>query len=176
MYGDGSCTESFEYRQDGTPLALLYTNPAGATARYWYLVDGRGDVLGLADDALAGTPDLYSYDAWGLPVGTQTENLPQPLRYRGYVWDRDLGLYWLGARQYDPQVERHPQAGTRQPDPSEQEGVRSYVYAGDDPVDRSDPSGLDACAPEEEDGAGCGGDPNLVKTQMGPGGYTRTAP
>ena len=70
--------------------------------------------------------------------------MPQPLRYRGYVYDRELtgrgeasGWYWLGVRSYDPNIGRFIQ-----PDPSEQEGTRSYVYCGDAPLDCSDPSGL----------------------------------
>jgi hypothetical protein len=43
---------------------------------------------------------------------------------------------------------RHPHAGTRQPDPSEQEGLFSYLYAGDNPSDLGDPSGLLAAPPQ----------------------------
>lgn len=70
--------------------------------------------------------------------------MPQPLRYRGYVYDRELlghgeasGWYWLSVRHYDPATGRF-----LQPDPSEREGTRSYVYCGDDPLDCADPSGL----------------------------------
>jgi hypothetical protein len=47
------------------------------------------------------------------------------------------GWYWLSVRSYDPVLKRF-----LQPDPSKIEGLRSYVYVGDDPVDKSDPSGL----------------------------------
>ena len=57
----------------------------------------------------------------------------------GCLYDHELGWYWLSSRPYDPTLKRFTQ-----PDPSMQEGVRSYVYAGDDPVDWTDPSGLDA--------------------------------
>lgn len=49
-----------------------------------------------------------------------------------------------------------PRAGSGdhflQPDPSQQEGTRSYVYAKDDPVDYADPSGLAAIGNEEGGG------------------------
>ena len=70
----------------------------------------------------------------------------QPLLYAGYWYARELhapnaatGWYWLTVRPYDPALRRFTQ-----PDPSMQEGIRSYVYVGDDPVDATDPSGL-AC-------------------------------
>ncbi len=43
----------------------------------------------------------------------------------------------LGQHEYDPSLKRFVQ-----PDPSAQDGVRSYVYCHDDPVNCADPSGL----------------------------------
>ena len=143
------CTESFVYRQDGGPLELLYTPAGGATQRYWYELDGRGSVVALTDQ-FGSVVDRYQYDVWGVPglqgdhLHAALETVPQPLRYRGYVYDRELtghgeasGWYWLGVRSYDPNIGRFIQ-----PDPSEQEGTRSYVYCGDAPLDCSDPSCL----------------------------------
>jgi len=42
---------------------------------------------------------------------------------------------------YDPSLKRW-----LQPDPSQTEGVRTYAYVGDDPVDSTDPTGLDGGA------------------------------
>lgn len=87
--------------------------------------------------------DRYNYDVWGLPT-IVLESVKQPLLYAGYWYDRELampneatGWYWLSVRSYDPVLKRF-----LQPDPSGQDGLRSYVYVGDDPVDRTDPSGL----------------------------------
>jgi len=169
-------TETFLYRQDGTPLELLYQPQGQRTARYWYVVDGRGDVLAVVDASGTTVAD-YSYDLWGAPQGPygsplnaidETNSLHQPLRYRGYWydgWDDSLGSapgqgwngasasggqswsptamplpwYALGARSYDPALERF-----LQPDPASQTGLPAYVYAHDDPLDYADPSGLAA--------------------------------
>ena len=53
----------------------------------------------------------YSYDAWGklLQIGgglASTLGQANPLRYRGYVYDSETGLYYLGSRYYDPAVGR----------------------------------------------------------------------
>ena len=115
-----------------------------ATCRYWYLLDGRRNVVGLADKT-GNVVDRYHYDLWGVP-SIDAEAVKQPLLYAGYWYDRELhapnaatGWYWLAVRPYDPALRRFTQ-----PDPSMQEGIRSYVYVGDDPVDATDPSGL-AC-------------------------------
>ncbi len=83
--------------------------------------------------------DRYAYDAWGEPTGDDrtNETVPQQLRYRGYYDDEALTYYWVGVRYYDPEAMRW-----LQPDPSEQDGVRTYAYVANDPVDAYDPSGL----------------------------------
>ncbi|WP_287486995.1 RHS repeat-associated core domain-containing protein, partial [Blautia sp.] len=35
-----------------------------------------------------------------------------PLRYRGYYWDEETGLYYLASRYYDPEVGRFISADT----------------------------------------------------------------
>jgi RHS repeat-associated protein len=64
--------------------------------------------------------DRYAYDVWGQPT-TVTESVPQRLRYAGYWYDQELGWYWVGVRMYDPSLKRWSQ-----PDPSQQDGVRTY--------------------------------------------------
>ncbi len=63
--------------------------------------------------------------------------IPQQLRYAGYWYDSEVQWYWLSVRYYDPEEMRF-----LQPDPSDEDGVHTYAYVGDDPVDASDPSGL----------------------------------
>jgi len=163
--GTASFTETFLYRQDGEPLELLYQQQGqGVPSRYYYAVDGRGDVTALTN-AQGQVVDAYAYDLWGAPqpgpggfgaLGYVVEGVPQPLRYRGYFYDawydgaglwsngeyvskgdRPLPWYWLGVRSYDPTLERF-----LQPDPSALDGARSYAYCHDAPADCADPSGL----------------------------------
>jgi len=130
-------TDTYVYSQHGMPLELLRTTN-GVLNRYWYERDGLGNVVALTDSS--GTVvDQYAYDLWGKPTTVQ-ESVPQPLRYQGYWYDTELGWYWLTSRAYDPGIKRF-----LQPDPSEMEGLFSYVYVGDDPVDGSDPSGFGGC-------------------------------
>jgi hypothetical protein len=112
------CSETFVYRPDGAPLELLYT-PAknDVTQRYWYELDGKGNVVALTD-ATGTVVDRYHYDLWGVP-SIDLEEVPQPLLYGGYVYDRELsgpgdvtasgqpvGWYWLSVRPYHPSLKR----------------------------------------------------------------------
>ncbi len=136
----GSYTDTYVYTADGQPLELL-RQQGGATNRYWYTLDGRGNVVALTD-VNGAVVDRYAYDPWGegVPEGT-SETVAQPFRYGGYWWDKELGWYWVGVRSYDPE------GRWLQPDPSEQDGVRTYAYVTDNPIDWTDPTGLsdDGC-------------------------------
>ncbi len=102
-------------------------------------------------DVTGNTVDRYTYDLWGKVVSS-SEHVPQRLRFAGAWYDQELGWYWMATRAYDPVLERHPRAGTRQPDPSQQEGIFTYAYAGDDPVDYNDKTGMMSCRSNMVDG------------------------
>ncbi|MEU0179502.1 RHS repeat-associated core domain-containing protein, partial [Streptomyces massasporeus] len=115
------------------PAGTLNSMTTGGKS-YYYLTDATGNVLGLADDTGKRT-HTYSYGPTGLPRGTTTEAAPQPHRYAGTYLD-PTGLYKMGHRYYDPSLGRFTQ-----PDPSGQE-TNPYLYAGGDPINNTDPSGL----------------------------------
>ena len=64
-----------------------------------------------------------------------------PIRYRGYYYDTDLGLYYLQSRYYDPETGRfvngdgYVQTGDGLLDKN------MFAYCLDDPVNMADPSG-----------------------------------
>ncbi|MGI8483984.1 MAG: RHS repeat-associated core domain-containing protein, partial [Thermomicrobiales bacterium] len=81
-----------------------------------------------------------TYDAWGTPSVSGNED--SRLMWKGLLWEGDVvGLYYMRGRWYDPSLGRFIQE-----DPIHS-GVNDYTFAGDDPVNGSDPSGLlvDAC-------------------------------
>ena len=83
---------------------------------YFYLRNAQGDVTGLVDSA--GTKVVsYAYDPWGKTwdaSGTLATTLGtfNPLRYRGYVYDTETGLYYLNSRYYNPTWGRFINADT----------------------------------------------------------------
>ncbi len=131
-------TDTYLYTDAGAPYELLRTSASGATSRYWYELDGRGNVVALTD-VNGKVVDRYAYDSGGELTSDDATNetVPQQLRYAGYWYDEKLSWYWLSVRYYDPEIERF-----LAPDPSEQDGVCTFAYVDNDPVDATDPSGL----------------------------------
>ena len=74
---------------------------------YRYLHTLQGDIVGILDTN-GNLVVEYKYDAWGKPTST-TGSLKtslrelNPFRYRGYVHDEEIGLYYLEKRYYYPE-------------------------------------------------------------------------
>ena len=94
---------TFSYDADGT---LFSMNCDGKD--YYYILNPTGDVIALVDTGW-NTVVSYAYDSWGNVTaieGDQDLGKKTPLRYRGYYWDEETGLYYLASRYYDPEVGR----------------------------------------------------------------------
>ena len=100
-----------ELTWDGNKLHFTYdsTGPLSVNCNgteYFYVKNAQGDVTGLVN--ASGTRVVtYTYDAWGNPLATTgslatTLGAANPLRYRGYVYDTETGLYYLQSRYYNP--------------------------------------------------------------------------
>ena len=60
-----------------------------------------------------------------------------PLRYRGYYYDQETGLYYLQTRYYDPKVRRFlnaDDASVLTKDPEQLTEKNLYAYCDDNPV------------------------------------------
>jgi len=138
--------EVFRYRYDesGSPVGFTYNG-----AEYYYLKNLQGDITGIAD-ANGAVVVEYSYDVWGklLSVtGTLANTIGQinPLRYRGYYYDAETGLYYVSSRYYDPEVGRFINADGYV---STGQGVLAnnmFAYCGNNPVNRVDYEGTRYC-------------------------------
>ena len=62
------------------------------------------------------------------------------LRYRGYVYDRESGLYYLQSRYYDPLVGRFVNAD-RFVYTTNVHGINVFVYCGNNPISFDDSTG-----------------------------------
>jgi RHS repeat-associated protein len=89
----------------------------------------------------------YSYDAWGAPLGVtgtlaDTLGALNPLRYRGYFYDTETGLYYLGSRYYSPTLGRFISADEQiATSGSALLGGNLFAYGFNDPVNTIDPDG-----------------------------------
>jgi len=94
------------------------------------------------------TTRSLAYDAWGRLLSTTgsmsgTLGLHNPLRYRGYVYDRETGLYYLQSRYYNPTICRFISADSIGYLGADGTPVsyNLFAYCGNNPVMYSDHSG-----------------------------------
>ena len=63
--------------------------------QYYYVTDLSGNVKGITD-ANGKLVASYEYDEWGKVLTADTDIAKQnPIRYRGYYYDNETGLYYL---------------------------------------------------------------------------------
>ncbi len=115
--------------------------PSGA---YYYLFDGLGSIVGLTDSngTLVST---YAYDPYG-NLTSSTGSVANPWRFAGGYFDSSTGLYKYGTRYYNPGFGRWSQQDPVRGQLKDPTSLDRYLYAGDDPVNFTDPSGRDLAA------------------------------
>lgn len=136
---DGTNTLNFTYDPDGIALGV---NLNGTD--YYYLYNAQGDVIALYDSAGTVVTE-YKYDSWGKLLSTTgsaaaTIGLLNPLRYRGYFYDTDLGFYLLETRYYDPETGRFINADGVV-DNQDVSTLNLYAYCANDPINNKDEEG-----------------------------------
>ena len=129
----------FIYDNTGKPYAVKYDNQI-----FYYVLNLQGDVIAIITHwgAAYGT---YTYDAWGNVISQSgTMAAVNPIRYRGYYYDSETGLYYLGSRYYDPQVKRFINADDSSVLSVEQGSMLQYnlfSYCLNNPANRTDVGG-----------------------------------
>ena len=136
---DGTNTLEFFYDESGAPYALSYN---GTT--YYYVTNLQGDVVKVVN--ASGTSQAeYSYNAWGQVISAAgTLAAVNPIRYRGYYYDVETGLYYLKSRYYDPQICRFINADSYASTGQGFAGCNMFAYCNNNPVNGADPSGMES--------------------------------
>lgn len=108
---NGNNTLLFYYDESGNPTSFSHNG-----TMYFYIKNLQGDICEIVN-ASGSVIANYTYDAWGKLLSVKDANgdnisssthiaLLNPLRYRGYVYDEETGLYYLQSRYYDPTIGR----------------------------------------------------------------------
>jgi RHS repeat-associated protein len=96
-------------------------------------------------DASGNVVASYTYDAWGkVLTATGTMADINPIRYRGYYYDSETGLYYLNSRYYDPETGRFINADNLAVLDADTETPIQYnlfAYGFNNPINMSDSSG-----------------------------------
>jgi len=133
---------------------IIHKNSVTGSLIYCYVVtNAQGDVYEILNEngiVLA----RYTYDAWGniLSIKNRLGNdITDPLhishknsiRYRGYVYDRETGFYYLQSRYYDPETGRFLNCDDVNYIGANDTftGWNGFAYCENEPVDYVDPEG-----------------------------------
>ncbi|MEP7020336.1 MAG: RHS repeat-associated core domain-containing protein [Pseudonocardiales bacterium] len=123
---------------------------------YRVVTDQLGSPLLVIDTRSGAVAQSLTYDTSGT-ITADTKPGFQPFGFTGGLSDPDTGLVHLGARDYDPAIGRWTS-----PDPIRFNGgdANLYRYAAGDPVNRTDPSGLEPTPGEGAAASAVGPTPN----------------
>ena len=150
MY-DGTHTLFFYYDENGNATSFSLGGNM-----YFYVKNLQGDIINIVDSNGA-VLVRYDYDVLGkivnitddsdpLITGVQNFALINPLRYRGYVYDDETGLYYLQSRYYDPVTGRFLNADVYvDTETGTPLSTNMFAYCENNMLYRIDETGRDAC-------------------------------
>ena len=145
-YDTDAENESIIFLYDGNTVIGMQHTVGGVTTPYYFHRNPLGDVIGILNTNGVMVAK-YIYDAWGnCTISSDTTNITvaqaNPIRYRGYYYDSETGLYYCNARYYSPKWRRFISPDdTSYLDPSSVNGLNQYCYCNNDPINYADPSG-----------------------------------
>ena len=128
----------FLYDETGSVIGFRYNGGI-----YIFTKNLQGDIISVVNAFSGETAASYVYDSWGKVVSaTGTLAEVNPIRYRGYYYDTETGLYYVSSRYYDPEIGRFINA-----DGIIFTGIKSsnmYAYCTNDPIGKQDSGGFSA--------------------------------
>lgn len=130
---------------DGDETASTRTVAAGDQA-HWVHADWLGGATVLTNEAGQVVRRLR-YGIWGeirsnvLEGGAPAGTLDPREKFTGQRFDSDSGLYYYGARYYDPTIGRFIQPDSVVPGPFDPQAHNRYAYVRNDPLTQVDPTG-----------------------------------
>jgi len=138
----GSNRLDFLYDENGNLFGFNYNSTP-----YYYIYNGQGDIIGILDSSHIQVV-TYTYDSWGKLLSTTgsqagTVGALNPFRYRGYYYDSETGLFYVGSRYYDPTTGRFINTDDQVSTGNDLTATNLFAYCGNNPVNRFDPSGND---------------------------------
>ena len=143
-YGNGAYIE-YQYDPLYRVNAMWLNGFKRNGVTYTYVYNGLGDVMEILDKD-GNAVVSYLYDAWGAPISitgpmASTLGVQNPIRYRGYYYDTETGLYYLQSRYYDPVVGRFLNADGLLGANGDLMSYNLFAYCSNNPVNMSDPTG-----------------------------------
>ena len=136
---NGSSSTNYTY---GDTLISSTGTSGSNTGTSYFLKDAQGSTKALANSNGTIT-DTYSYSAYG-ETSSKTGTTANNYLYAGEQYDQDLGQYYNRARYYNPSIGRFSQQDSYEGNNQEPASLHKYLYANNDPMMYTDPSGHDS--------------------------------
>jgi len=140
--GPSAASADRVYVHGGRVDEIVASQVSGVWYNHHY--DAQGNCILLSTSNDGGLQEQYDYDAFGYPYfytpsGGKGGNVKTRFLFTGREWISDMKVYDYRARMYQPELGRF-----LQPDPQEFAAgdYNLYRYCHNDPVNKSDPTGL----------------------------------
>ena len=145
LMADVGASDAFYFHYSSGGELIVYTYKTADTETECILVKNQqGDIERVisADGTILAS---YTYDAWGNVLTSEgTLAASNPIRYRGYSYDAETGLYYLQSRYYDPAVGRFINADDYVSTGHGICGCNMFAYCLNNPVNYIDKNGINA--------------------------------
>lgn len=146
LIGEDCSYGRIRYMYDQKEIVGVRFFPVGGDiVEYEYIKDATGSIIAVLKDSTIVAQ--YTYDAWGNIIN-QTVNYSDvfaqinPIRYKGYYYDAETGLYYLQNRYYNPEIGAFISPDSVDYlDPETIGGLNLYCYCNNNPVMYVDSNG-----------------------------------
>ena len=133
------------YDESGQPFSIRYkSSPTATGALYYYVLNAQGDVIGLLNSSGELVVE-YKYDPWGKLLETiigvdETDSkyaaynnmgLRNPLRYRGYIYDREEKLVYSNFFSLEEKVMYYDDVSKIDISYTDKGLIESYVFVSE---------------------------------------------
>ena len=133
----------YDYDENGTPVGMRLNGED-----YVFRRNLQGDITGIFDSTGTLVVEYTYNNSWGFGITVSGSKAAEigacnSLRYRGYYYDSESGLYYLNTRYYDPSICRFVNADGYVSTGPNSADLNMYAYCDNNPVNKFDPTGND---------------------------------